>query len=528
MNKKLFSWKALAGLALLVAMGMTSCKNTTEVDPNDPYNTTKPVQPGTSEKGADLAFTITKTSDLASLWKNYDATKKAELMKKTELNIVINSGAYKLDGGVLTLPAFFNTPANSVLNLTFNGNFQDADKQPLNLDASTNLKGAKVNIKLPAQAFNMGIDATNVAANLTSDGATLGVLAAAANIAKNNALSINSGVTVNAIDLQSTGAILTNGGSINALIVDANPVCINKKGFQIGNQAVYTNNLIIDAAGITVSNDNDTPLGNIVINKGCDVTFGYIGAAIASVAGATKASECKVELGGNNINGIGSLKNVTVTNSGSGFYVEKTAFDGAVLAENVTISDKATTFSNVEVTGLNVWFDFTADNQTFTFSNVKFAAATRVNIWGGIYVSTTPSKTTYQWDIDNKVWVEVTGAAPITAANKSDAGVEVSSNDVYYNSTTSQLGAWDGNLGGKIGDHKVVTIVFANGTSVLPENSTLVFDGKCSIAGAAINDTSINGLVNNTANDPTFLTVKAGDDTYTYRKSNWGYTLVKK
>ena len=528
MNKKLFSWKALAGLALLVAMGMTSCKNTTEVDPNDPYNTTKPVQPGTSEKGADLAFTITKTSDLVSLWNKYDATKKAELMKKTELNIVINSGAYKLDGGVLTLPAFFNTPANSVLNLTFNGNFQDADKQPLNLDASTNLKGAKVNIKLPAQAFNMGIDATNVAANLTSDGATLGVLAAAANIEKNNALSINSGVTVNAIDLQSTGAILTNGGSINALIVDANPVCINKKGFQIGNQAVYTKNLIIDAAGIWVSNDNDTPLGNITINKGCDVTFGYIGAAVESIVGATKASECKAELNGYDINKIGSLKNVTVTNSGSGFYVEKTAFDGAVLAENVTISDKATTFSNVEVTGLNVWFDFTADNQTFTFSNVKFAAATTVNIWGGIYVSTTPSKTTYQWDIDNKVWVEVTAAAPITAANKTDAGVEVPAYEVYYNSTTSQLGAYDGNLGGKIGEHKVVTIVFGNGTSVLPENSTLVFDGKCSIAGAAINDTSINGLVNNTANDPTFLTVKAGDDTYTYRKSNWGYTLVKK
>ena len=46
--------------------------------------------------------------------------------------------------------------------------------------------------------------------------------------------------------------------------------------------------------------------------------------------------------------------------------------------------------------------------------------------------------------------------------------------------------------------------------------------------GAAINDTNINGLVNNTANDPTFLTVKAGDDTYTYRKTNWGYTLIKK
>ena len=527
MNKKLFSWKALAGLTLLVAMGLTSCKQSTEVDPNDPYNTTKPVQPGTSEKGADLAFTITKTSDLVSLWNKYDATKKAELMKKTELNIVINSGAYKLDGGVLTLPAFFNTPANSVLNLTFNGNFQDADKNPLNLDASTNLKGAKVNIKLPAQGFNMGLDATNVAANLTSDGATIGHFAAAANTAKNNAVTIGSGVTVNAIDVASTGAILTNGGVINALIVGSNPVCINKKGFQIGNQPVYTNNLIINAAGITVSNDNDTPLGSIVINKGCDVTFGYIGAGIGSVTGATKASECKVELKGYDINKIASLKNVTVTNSGWGIYVEKTTFDGAVLAENVTISDNATSFSNVEVTG-NVGFDFTADNQTFTFSNVKFAAASTVNIWGGIYVSTTPTKITFQWDIDNKIWVEVTGAAPITAANKSDAGVEVSSNDVFYSWATNQLGAYDGNLGGKIGDHKVVTIVYANGTSVLPENSTLVFDSKCSIAGAAINDTNINGLVNNTANDPTFLTVKAGDDTYTYRKTNWGYTLIKK
>ena len=129
MNKKLFSWKALAGLALLVAMGLTSCKQGTEVDPNDPYNTTKPATPSTSTKGGDLAFTITKTADLASLWASYDATKKAELMKKTTLNIVINSGSYELDGSPLTLPAFFNTSANSVLNLTFNGSFKNADKQ---------------------------------------------------------------------------------------------------------------------------------------------------------------------------------------------------------------------------------------------------------------------------------------------------------------------------------------------------------------------------------------------------------------
>jgi hypothetical protein len=526
MNKKLFSWKALAGLALLVAMGLTSCQQDAVVDPTDPYKP-KPVEPGTSTKGGDLVFTITKTADLASLWASYDATKKADLMKKTELNIVINSGSYKLDGVVLTLPAFFNTSANSVLNLTFNGNFQDADKLPFNLDASTNLSGAKVNIKLPAQAFNMNLDATNVAATLTSDGATIGYLDADANTAKNNALTIGSGVTVNAIDVASTGAILTNGGVINALIVDANPTLVNKKGFQIGNQAVYTTNLIINAAGIVVSNNNDTPLGDIVINKGCDVTFNTIGAGINSVSGATKASECKVNLGWQQLKKIGSVKNVTLTNGGSGITVEKDAFNGVVFDEYVWIADGVTSFSNAEVTG-NVGHDFTADNETFTFSNVKFATGTSLNIWGGIYVSTTPTKITYQWDIDNKVWVEVTAAAPITAANKSDAGVEVSSNDVYYNVTTSQIGAYDGNLAGKIGDHKVVTIVWANGTSVLPENCTLVFDSKCSIAGAAINDTSINGLVNNTANDPTFLTVKSGDDTYTYKKSNWGYVLIKK
>ena len=63
MNKKLFSWKALAGLALLVAMGMTSCKNTTEVDPNDPYNTSKPVQPGVVTGTADVTIRVVKPSD---------------------------------------------------------------------------------------------------------------------------------------------------------------------------------------------------------------------------------------------------------------------------------------------------------------------------------------------------------------------------------------------------------------------------------------------------------------------------------
>ena len=88
MNKKLFSWKALAGLALLVAMGMTSCKNNTEVDPNDPYNVTKPVTPGiVDSKTADLTIAIGVPSDFLKFWNKVDAKTKTALAKKSEMRV---------------------------------------------------------------------------------------------------------------------------------------------------------------------------------------------------------------------------------------------------------------------------------------------------------------------------------------------------------------------------------------------------------------------------------------------------------
>jgi hypothetical protein len=536
MNKKLFSWKALAGLALLVAVGLTSCKQGTEVDPNDPYNTKTPTQPGTSTKGGDLVFTITKTADLASLWASYDATKKAELMKKTTLNIVINSGSYKLDGAVLTLPKFFNTTANSVLNITFNGNFQDADKQPLNLDASTNLSGAKVNITLPAQTFNMGLDATNVAATLTSAGATIGTFAAAANANKNNALTIGSGVTIKGISDASTGAIVKGGGDIVALIVNGAPTYTTKKGFAVGSELNVTN-LIINTTGLTITNDADTPLGDITINKNCDLKLGFKNATVKSITG-TKASESKVTLSGDfdDLKNIGAIKNVTLSNNGSGLKVTKDIFDGVKITE--MLDCYSTSLSNVEVDN-RVWVSYDADNKSFSFANVAFtytaATATTpasqgfIRIWGGIEKKLTPTKVTYQWDINNNKWVEVTAAAPITAANASDTGIEVSSNDVSF---------WDASAGAfnyskiqkgadKVGDHKVFTIVSENTNYILPENCSLNLDAKCTYNGTAINDANINNAITSSSDDPTYVTVFVGNDKYTFKKANTGYLLVK-
>jgi len=524
MNKKLFSWKALAGLALLVAVGLTSCKQGTEVDPNDPYNTKTPTQPGTSTKGGDLVFTITKTADLASLWASYDATKKAELMKKTTLNIVINSGSYKLDGGVLTLPKFFNTTANSVLNITFNGNFQDADKQPLNLDASTNLSGAKVNITLPAQTFNMGLDASNVAATLTSAGATIGTFAAAANANKTSALSINSGVTINGIDDASTGAIVKNGGDIKAAIITsdktiANGKFVTKKGVAIGSE-LYTTNLIVNAAGVTVTNDKDTPLGDITINKNCDLTLGFSDAKYNSVTG-TKASESKLSIGTAALTGT-AYKNVTVVNTIGWVLVDKDIFDGVKFPNFVSLT--ASSLSNVECGGdVNIFFD--ASNKTFAFTNVAIASGWNINVDGGIKTTLTPSKETYQWDIANNKWVKVTAAAPISAANASDTGIEVSSNDVSF--WDDKAGAFDYSKiqkgADKVGDHKVFTIVTEQTNWLQPENCLVTLDSKCTYAGAAIIDNNINTVINYSGSlEPTWFNVKAGNDTYTWKKGTLG------
>ena len=127
MNKKLFSWKALAGLALLVAMGMTSCKNNTEVDPNDPYNVKTPTQPSISIKGsADVTITVIASGDLAPQWTSLAAATKETLREKSTLNVLVKSGAYKLDGGVLQLPNFFagaKATTGKVVNVQFDGGF---------------------------------------------------------------------------------------------------------------------------------------------------------------------------------------------------------------------------------------------------------------------------------------------------------------------------------------------------------------------------------------------------------------------
>ena len=539
MNKKLFSWKALAGLALLVAMGLTSCKQSTEVDPNDPYNTQKPTQPGTSTKGsADLTFTIKEAGDLTKLWNdwqknNADAAKK--LKEKTTINIDVNFKDYEIvKGQTIVIPNFFDKVANSTLNISFNGNFKNADKEDLYLNSSLNLPGALVNVKLPAQTFNLHYDCAGLRSVLTSDGATIGQLFTNADANKNNALSINSGVTVKGIDDTVTGAILVNGGSIEALIInssksmrtDKNPTgeIVSKKGFQIGNQDVYTNNIIVNAALLTVTNDKDTPIGDIIINKNCDLKLGFDEAKYNSVTG-TKSSESTLKIMTANLNG-NAYKNVTVVNTLGWVMVTKDVFDGVKLPNFVNLL--ASSLSNVECGGdINIFFD--GSNKTFALSNVAIPNGFDVSVDGGIEVKITPTKTTYQWNIKTEKW-EVVGADGIYAANASDSGIEVSSNDVSF--WNSDKGVFDYSKiqkgADKVGDHKVFTIVSENTNYLQPENCSVTLDSKCTYNGAAIIDNNINNAVTYSGTlEPTWFNVKVGNDTYTWKKGTWGWILAK-
>jgi maltose-binding protein MalE len=169
MNKKLFSWKALAGLALLVAMGMTSCKNTTEVDPNDPYNTKTPTQPCVISGTADLTVKIAVPSDFANLWKNSvkDDVKKA-IAKKDEITVVVSTSGMKLAEkasaatNTLTLPDFFNGATDKVVNLVLDGAFAET-KSGLIINTAS-LAGDVINVTLPGNAEDGAYDLTTKAA----------------------------------------------------------------------------------------------------------------------------------------------------------------------------------------------------------------------------------------------------------------------------------------------------------------------------------------------------------------------------
>ena len=451
MNKKLFSWKALAGLALLVAMGMTSCKNTTEVDPNDPYNTTKPVKPGTSTAGdADLTFTITNADggDVVSLWnawKKNNADAATALMAKEEITIALNFGNYKLDGNKIALPKFLDTPNGNIINLLISG-FAEA-KKAFSLDLNNaNFAGAEVNITLPATEFEMTLDARGTKTTLYGT-PTLTTLKATADNSKKNALTIKDGVTVSGISFG--GALNASADNVIAKLVSGTEGLVEGKGAIVGdkdNGAVYVKNLIV-TADVTVNDGDKAALDKITILEGADLTLGAKKSQVKEIVGlgditkAAKQNLLKLKGDADDFSKLEAISNVIISGNATNALTDAniptkiadaSIFNGCVLNLDVDLYSGA---SNVEFKGaVNLKVDNIA---TINFSKVEFAKTATITLTGTETVSKTSVIKMFQWDKNKADYVAVADNDEdnLTAANKKGKGVDYAQSyyDTYNN-----------------------------------------------------------------------------------------------
>ena len=566
MNKKLFSWKALAGLALLVAMGLTSCKNATEVDPTDPYNTSKPTTPSITTKGtADVTITITKAGDLAAQWAALDATKKAELAKKTTLNIAVNNAGYKLEGAQIALPNFFagadNGTTGKIVNVTFNNGFQNAGygltqveypitaagevnadkKQFLNI-STANLAGNLVNFFFPAGNFDLLLDASKTETTLNSEaGCNIGVLTATSGTSK-SALKIKGGVAVDAISL-AAGDVKVEGGSLAAKLADVAAdypfIAVGgwnwgAGGFAVGaNEITYVKSLIVDRGiAATISTglaNNQGTATSIIIKKNGGIGLGSTDPHVGSIKGlhgsatVTLAGSSSDWSGWNtDMNNIGSFEKVVLNNGLKVKLADTSKFNSVEFTWPVTVGGNS--FANVSFNTLNI--NVSKDDQTYSFSNVNFKGG--VNVVGDYQTTIASSTKTYQWVVDGAgggSWQQVTNANTLKAYNANEDVQEFNSSAVDV--AAGVLVGW--NAGAVTS--KVIKITYDTNKKLNPENTVIALSSNCKIAGTAINGSNINTVFGNKTIDQIWYTVSVDGVAYKWKQEAGtnpaNYLLIK-
>ncbi|MBQ7426989.1 MAG: hypothetical protein IJV20_07040 [Prevotella sp.] len=415
MNKKLFSWKALAGLALLVAMGLTSCKQDTVVDPTDPYNTTKPVKPSSKIDGDyDWEVSITKTADLAAQWKTVskDVIKAVAAAESDVVNIKINCGNYALDGEELSIPDLFNGAVKGkTVNVVFSGAFKSktVDDVEKALDVTLgNLTGADVNIFLPADQFKMVLDARGTKTTLSSESTTtLKTLYAKADAVKKNALTIEDEVTVSGISMD--GALVATTDNILAKLVTGTESLEKGKGATVGKKdiaAVFVKNLIL-TGNTKVSGADEAALENITIPENMTLTLGSKKSQIESIVGlgtAKKPSTVAFAGDKDDFSNIGSLTNVTLSGATATNITDFDIFENVIFSIPVNLYASA---ANTEfLDKVNVKFGDDVDE--IAFANVNFGSKTVMTVSGATKTtSKMKSVAMYQWDKTKKNYVEI-------------------------------------------------------------------------------------------------------------------------
>ena len=585
MNKKLF----LAGVALLAAVGFTSCNSDTPIDSSNPSGVTPAAVRHEVGGSYDWTAIVTDYAELQKFWSE-DKAAVAKLLKDNKAktaNILIDVTGYTLKAGdVITLPDFWGDGATQgkVVNITFDGNFKNADYQradaikngaaatklPVVINTNT-LKGGEVNFTFNVEKFDLELT-TDLTRSTFAGDYTIGYLKAVA-AQKLSATEFNEG-TVEGLDIESTGDFKGEIAGVWVKNIPAATIEVTDKGIKVGDLKDYTvfgKNVFVEANTELdtwykngAGNDAQFTLGTVKFVKGANLYLvgtkkdGVTAAvdAIESIQGFDKDKCLVVTQGiGKDFSKIDAVEKVTVYGGTTGktITLEKDIFT------DVEFNDPIIYDASVLPTIDNVEFDqaleivVPEDNIALSFNNVKFDLAP-VTITSGKEIENTvatTATTTYQWIVSdaaaNKGYYEKckNDLSDLRADNVGQEVKEYSYVKGKEKLTFVSTGAGDGSFTGddakEASKYRIVKINVttpAGKITLIPEGTTVTMDKDCKFVGATT-DAALNIMwgnkelwdeqcwysVNYAGND--YVWKKATDTTGTSSSGVW-FVLVKK
>ena len=545
MNKKLF----LAGVALLAAVGFTSCNSDTPIDSSNPSGVT----PTTAyhKVGGDYDWTAIARNnvELMKFW-NEDATEVGKVVaKKGTANILLDVSGFELDGSTIKLPDFWKNDGTGadkkVVNILITGNFKKADflrASKIKGDGSAfpvvintdNLKGAEVNFTFDAEKFDLELETKYTRSTLNG---TYNIGYMDFDGAQNlSAVQIKGG-TVEAVDLGSKGDIEEDGGDVVGAWYDSASgygqkpdlsargeadIWITEKGIGLGDhQKVVVKNLAVED-GITLTGNVKNGAGKIT--KLDVIAFAHAEYAVtvklpkesyvAAIVGVKEANNNVEIANATDLKNIDAIEKVTITDNGTvDLTIEKDIFTDVTFATK-SVKFAVDNFNTIDKVTFPVGTDLKvsvkADDQTMTFNGVKFYQKPELYSENEITLDTDTynDPLLYQWIVDKAdetkgSWRPYTKASEITAYNAGQteyeftniAGEADNTKMTVYIDANGQLKA-----GGKASDAdkaniaaaknliKIKQLVPANVKyNLIPANFNIVMDGDCQFwNGAAL------------------------------------------
>ena len=386
MNKKLFSWKALAGLALLVAMGLTSCKqdNPVEIDESGSYVIpSKPVTPtakGTLLSGfktcTELNNLIAGTKDITD---NIGAGKSVTITADCS-NLEVTTTDYKI-----SLPS----KTDATINLQLTGAFKTKDGAVLEINDQ-----AIDALNLTLEKADYVFDAPYSTVTLKS---AVNTAVVKTGTKSSTPFTVAGGASIENLDYSTGYVVVSDGAAINAYVAKAN-VSATKDGIKLANvknsagKDYFISNVLV-AADADVYSYNTTDKGapiyainTVSVANGVTASvFGYI----KSVKGLGKDRGSKVD--GSIYWVTDEISNITLLDT----WTNSPSFQAAIV-KDVTVNGQYPTMYNSSASNItfaaanssiDIYIPGESENSAFTYTFSKATFATGSRIYAGYWAN---------------------------------------------------------------------------------------------------------------------------------------------